>query len=212
MNILERLNKEMGTNDNSKVIDLGDIKDQLKSIDSYLNVEGKYKEDYSYPIGYIKGIYAVVGELDRRGIKTVMSGLKTARDAMIKIANDLPSRNSQKNISTENLDRLNDLLAQKKLKSLEEDIELYKKLIQTYGQTQMIVAIEELSELQKEICKSFRCKDKNQPINSIIEEMADVYIMLEQMKLYYNVSDEEVVHTIENKNKRTRERLAGGNL
>lgn len=204
MNILERLNKEMGTNDNSKVIDLGDIKDQLKSIDSYLNVEGKYKEDYSYPIGYIKGMYAVIGELDRRGIKTVMSGLKTARDAMTKIANDLPSRYSQKNISTENLDRLNDLLAQKKLKSFIEDEELYKKLIQTYGQTQMIVAVEELSELQKEICKASRGKNNKE---GIIEEMADVYIMLEQMKLYYGIDDKTILNKIEEKNNRTRDRL-----
>jgi hypothetical protein len=210
MNILERLNKEIGTNDNnSKVIDLGDIKEQLKSIDSYLNVEGKYKEDYSYPIGYIKGIYAVIGELDRKGIKVIMSGLKASRDAMVKIANDLPSRSSQKAISTENLDRLNELLAQKKLKSLEEDKELYKKLIQTYGQTQMIVAIEELSELQKEVCKAFRNKYKK---DDMLGEIADVYIMLEQLKLYFSISDEDVINTIEQKNKRTRERLAGGNL
>lgn len=209
MNILERLNKEMGTNDNSKVIDLGDIKEQLKSIDSYLNVEGKYKEDYSYPIGYIKGIYAVIGELDRKGIKVIMSGLKASRDAMVKIANDLPSRNSQKAISTENLDRLNELLAQKKLKSLDEDKELYDKLIQQYGTTQMIVAIEELSELQKEVCKAFRNKYKK---DDMLGEIADVYIMLEQLKLYFSISDEEVINTIEQKNKRTRERLAGGNL
>lgn len=208
MNILERLNKQIG-NDNSKVIDLGDIKDQLKSIDSYLNVEGKYKEDYSYPIGYIKGIYAVIGELDRRGIKTVMSGLKTARDAMTKIANELPSRNSQKNISTENLDRLNELLAQKKLKAFKEDEEMYIKLMQSYGTTQLIVAIEELSELQKEVCKAFRNKYNKE---NMLGEIADVYIMLEQLKLYFSFSDDEVVHTIEEKNKRTRERLAGGNL
>ena len=200
----------MGTNDNnSKVIDLGDIKEQLKSIDSYLNVEGKYKEDYSYPIGYIKGIYAIIGELDRKGIKVVMSGLKASRDAMVKIANDLPSRNSQKAISTENLDRLNELLAQKKLKTLDEDKELYKKLIKQYGQTQMIVAIEELSELQKEVCKAFRNKYKK---DDMLGEIADVYIMLEQLKLYFSISDEEVINTIEQKNKRTRERLAGGNL
>ena len=209
MNILERLNKEIGNNDNSKVIDLGDIKDQLKSIDSYLNVEGKYKEDYSYPIGYIKGMYAVIGELDRKGIKVIMSGLKASRDAMVKIANDLPSRASQKAISTENLDRLNELLAQKKLKTLDEDKELYDKLIKTYGTTQMIVAIEELSELQKEICKTYRIKGKKE---NLIEEIADVYIMLEQIKLFYIIDDKTILDKIEEKNNRTRERLAGGNL
>lgn len=48
---------------------------------------------------------------------------------------------------------------------------------------QLTVAIEEMSELTKEICKHFR-GEKN--LDAISEEMADVTIMLEQMMLIYN--------------------------
>lgn len=214
MNILERLNSELekdNKKDFNKIIDLGDIKDQLKNIDKFMSAEGKYKEDYSYPLGYVKGIYAIIGELNRKGVKVVMSGLRQARDVMIDIATKLPSQKGEKpqSIDTTPIDKLNTLLAQKKLKSLEEDKKLYTKLIQTYGTTQLIVAIEELSELQKEICKALRNKAKNE---NILEEVADVYIMLEQIKLYFALTDEEVINTIKQKNNRTRERFTGGNL
>ena len=59
----------------------------------------------------------------------------------------------------------------------------YKKLIQKFGEKiQIIVAIEELSELQKELCKYLRDKTN---IRNISEEMADVEIMLEQLKLIF---------------------------
>lgn len=44
---------------------------------------------------------------------------------------------------------------------------------------QAVVAIEELSELQKELCKMLRGKANN---DHIAEEIADVEIMLQQMK------------------------------
>lgn len=53
---------------------------------------------------------------------------------------------------------------------------------------QAIVAMEEMSELTKEICKHFRGK-KN--IISIAEEIADVEIMLEQLKMIFKC--EEIV-------------------
>ena len=59
----------------------------------------------------------------------------------------------------------------------------YKKLIQKFGvKNQIIVAIEELSELQKELCKYLRDKTN---IRNISEEMADVEIMLEQLKIIF---------------------------
>lgn len=61
--------------------------------------------------------------------------------------------------------------------------EVYKKLIEKFGaKNQIIVAIEELSELQKELCKYLRDKTN---IRNISEEMADVEIMLEQLKLIF---------------------------
>lgn len=52
---------------------------------------------------------------------------------------------------------------------------------ETYGaQKQFLMAIEEMSELTKEICKWYRGKDTR---DRIAEEMADVYIMLTQMQI-----------------------------
>lgn len=62
--------------------------------------------------------------------------------------------------------------------------EVYRTAIGKWGkEMQLTVAIEEMSELTKEICKHFR-GEKN--LDAISEEMADVTIMLEQMMLIYN--------------------------
>lgn len=61
--------------------------------------------------------------------------------------------------------------------------EIFEKAIATYGKTaQKMMLIEEMSELTKEICKDFRGR-KN--VGSIAEEIADVEIMLEQIKMIY---------------------------
>jgi hypothetical protein len=62
--------------------------------------------------------------------------------------------------------------------SIEVD-ELYERAREVYGEeTQIIVALEELSELQKELCKYLRGNNSSE---GIAEEMADVIIMLEQL-------------------------------
>ena len=61
--------------------------------------------------------------------------------------------------------------------------EVLKAAIAHYGeQMQVVVAIEELSELQKELTKLLRGQADERHIN---EEMADVEIMLEQLKLMF---------------------------
>ena len=82
--------------------------------------------------------------------------------------------------------------------------ELYNKLLVRYGDAQIIIAIEELSELQKELCKDLRGKLNK---NNLIEEIADVEIMLEQMKMYYEIDDEELEVVKQQKLERTKERL-----
>lgn len=68
------------------------------------------------------------------------------------------------------------------------DAELLEKAIRTYGKRlQMIVAVEELSELQKEICKRQRGADNK---TAIAEEIADVEIMLAQLKIMFDCKDE----------------------
>ena len=65
--------------------------------------------------------------------------------------------------------------------------EIYKKLREQNGDSaQLVVAIEELSELTKEITKCLRNKGN---IDHLAEEVADVEIMVEQVKLIFNVQD-----------------------
>ena len=83
--------------------------------------------------------------------------------------------------------------------------EVYKQAIETYGvRAQKLMAIEEMSELTKEICKDFRGKLNRE---HLIEEMADVTIMLDQMLLIYEISGEEILSMCGRKMKRLKERL-----
>lgn len=87
----------------------------------------------------------------------------------------------------------------------QEIIDTYKQAIDTYGvRAQKLMAIEEMSELTKEICKDFRGKLNRE---HLIEEMADVLIMLDQMLLMYKVSGEEVGLMRIKKVERLKERL-----
>lgn len=62
--------------------------------------------------------------------------------------------------------------------------EIYEVAIEKYGANhQETKAIEEMSELIKEICKN---KDGEDNVEQIAEEIADVQIMLEQMKILFD--------------------------
>lgn len=82
-----------------------------------------------------------------------------------------------------------------------ESTKLYKKVIQAYGKSaQMIVAMEECSELIQAISKKLRGRETN-----VEEEIADVEIMLEQLRL---MSDSSLVDKIkEEKLQRLEQRL-----
>lgn len=81
-----------------------------------------------------------------------------------------------------------------------------EKAIETYGKDmQLNVAIEELSELIKEICKNKRGSDNRE---NIIEEMADCYIMLEQLNIIFDIEYSEINRVIEEKLSRLEKRLA----
>lgn len=51
---------------------------------------------------------------------------------------------------------------------------------------QLPIAIEEMSELTKEICKYIR---ENDNLNDLVEEIADVQIMVEQLKIMFEIHD-----------------------
>lgn len=72
-----------------------------------------------------------------------------------------------------------------------EKEEIYLKLIQKFGvENQCVVAVEELSELQKEVCKMLR---KIGNVHNLAEEIADVQIILEQLVLIHNCESEVVL-------------------
>lgn len=81
-----------------------------------------------------------------------------------------------------------------------------EKAIATYGvDMQLTVAVEELSELIKEICKSKRGADN---LESIVEEMADCYIMLKQMEIIFDIDHDDLNEMVKNKITRLEKRLA----
>lgn len=72
-----------------------------------------------------------------------------------------------------------------------EKEEIYLKLIQKFGvENQCVVAVEELSELQKEVCKMLR---KIGNVHNLAEEIADIQIILEQLVLIHNCESEVVL-------------------
>ena len=71
----------------------------------------------------------------------------------------------------------------------EERNKILVRAIATYGEeSQINIAIEEMAELTKALCKYKRAEatcEKDAAIGNIIEEMADVQIMLDQLKIIF---------------------------
>ena len=71
----------------------------------------------------------------------------------------------------------------------EERNKILVRAIATYGEeSQINMAIEEMAELTKALCKYKRADatcEKDAAIGNIIEEMADVNIMLDQLKIMF---------------------------
>lgn len=84
---------------------------------------------------------------------------------------------------------------------------ILEKAIEKYGaDLQKQVAIEEMSELIKEICKDFRGTGNKE---RIIGEIADVQIMLSQLMIIYDFKDWELSGEMARKLARLSERLKG---
>lgn len=72
-----------------------------------------------------------------------------------------------------------------KTKDIHDEIILYKKAIKTWGiVAQQMMMFEEMGELIQAICKYSRDDDNT---DNIAEEIADVEIMLGQMKIMFDV-------------------------
>ena len=88
--------------------------------------------------------------------------------------------------------------------TIEKREEIYQRAFEEHGsEMQIIVCIEELSELAKELTKELR---GNGDKDRIADEIADVKITVEQMILYHEIGEEVEAH-MEAKLKRLEERL-----
>lgn len=68
----------------------------------------------------------------------------------------------------------------------EERKAIYEDALERWGaDAKIVVAIEEMSELTKEICKLKRGK---RDMEALADEIADVTIMLEQLRLIYDIN------------------------
>lgn len=98
---------------------------------------------------------------------------------------------------------------------VEIDARVNQETMDRYGiQNQSLVAMEELSELQKAISKLVRNpEEKTKPLeykglrNNLIEEMADVIICMDQLKEFYGIDHSEIQSIIDSKQTRQRRRL-----
>lgn len=104
-----------------------------------------------------------------------------------------------------------DIIKQKnntrKREAMEKKERVYSKAIVKYGmKTQLTVVIEEMAELQKEISKHIRGIGEKA---NLIEEIADVEIMLEQLKMMYCINDFDVESIKDLKIDRLEKRLKG---
>ena len=67
----------------------------------------------------------------------------------------------------------------------EERLKVYAAALEAFGtDAQLVVALEELSEIQKEVCKALR--GFTHPAQ-VAEEIADATIMLEQLRYIFQV-------------------------
>lgn len=98
---------------------------------------------------------------------------------------------------------------------VEIDARVNQGTMDRYGiQNQSLVAMEELSELQKAVSKLVRCtEERTKPFdfkglrNNLIEEMADVLICMDQLIEYYQIERSEIQEFIQAKQERQAKRL-----
>lgn len=82
--------------------------------------------------------------------------------------------------------------------------EFSREMISKYGKMQLVVGIEELSELQKELTKDLRGNGNRE---NIIEEMADVQLILDELKEYYHITQDDIYKVKRRKILRTQKRF-----
>ena len=89
--------------------------------------------------------------------------------------------------------------------------ELYSRLMEEFGiEKQTLMLAEEQGELIKAINKKLRFKTHT--VDEIREELADVYIMMNQVRWYFGISIREIAEEMDKKLERIQYRLKKGEL
>lgn len=71
-------------------------------------------------------------------------------------------------------------------RDVQRETDVFKAAIEVFGEAaQVTMVFEEMAELQKELCKWMRNGNSVELTHNIAEEIADVEIMLDQMKLIF---------------------------
>ena len=91
-----------------------------------------------------------------------------------------------------------------------EQIEILRKNIKRHGHTtEMFIAAEEAAELIQAISKVRRYGYIGEHKDNLIEEIADVSIILQELKMMFDITDADVEKKIDFKIQRINDRLNG---
>lgn len=91
---------------------------------------------------------------------------------------------------------------------------IIRETVNIYGDKQYMTTVEEMAELMQALSKYLRieysCDDaariQKEAVNSITAEMADVYVMLEQLQIMLNIKNGDIHEVINKKLNRQFER------
>ena len=77
----------------------------------------------------------------------------------------------------------------------------------------LMIAVEEMAELQQELSKILRGKkEANRNNYSLLEELADVQICIDTIKQYSRITDDDLKYAIDTKMERIRRKIKGNEL
>lgn len=77
----------------------------------------------------------------------------------------------------------------------------------------LMIAVEEMAELQQELSKIMRGKKESNRNNySLLEELADVQICIDTIKQYSRITDDDLKYAIDTKMERIRRKIKGNEL
>lgn len=86
--------------------------------------------------------------------------------------------------------------------------EVLNRAIEIYGyDNQVRMLFEEIAELQNAVCKYLRGRCDKKTKNNVIEEIADVFIIIEQFKIMFDLADDSIQEAINFKMNRLSERV-----